>query len=61
MPVSAVRGNTVLVAENGVAKSREIEIENRDLENVLIKSGINSGDVVILSSVKDGEKIKIEQ
>ena len=61
VPVSAVRGNTVFVAENGIAQSREIVIENRDLENVLIKSGINAGDVIILSSVENGEKIKIEK
>lgn len=61
VPVSAVRGNFVFVAENGIAKSREIVIEDRDLENVLIKSGINAGDIVILSSVQNGEKIKIEK
>ena len=61
IPVSALHGNNVLVAENGIAQSREVVIENRDLENVLIKSGINAGDVVILSSVQQGEKIKIEK
>lgn len=61
VPVSALNGNAVFVVENGIAQSREVVIENRDLENALIKSGINAGDVVILSSVQNGEKIKIEK
>lgn len=61
IPVSALNGNAVFVVENGIAQSREVVIENRDLENALIKSGINAGDVVILSSVQNGEKIKIEK
>jgi len=61
VPVSALRGNTVYVAQDGVAELREIVIENRDMNNALVKSGLNSGDLVILSNVKNGEKIKIEK
>lgn len=61
VPVSALRGNAVYVAQDGVAELREIVIENRDMNNALVKSGLNFGDVVILSNVKNGEKIKIEK
>ena len=61
IPVSALHGNTVYVAENGVAQSREVIIENRDMNNALIKSGISAGDMVILSNIQNGEKIKIEK
>ena len=61
VPVSALHGNTVFVVSEGVAQSREVVIENRDMQNALIKSGINEGDIVILSNVQDGEKIKIEK
>ena len=61
VPVSALHGNAVFVAENGIAQYREVIIENRDSNNALIKSGINAGDVVILSNVQNGEKIKIEK
>ena len=61
VPVPALRGNTVYVAQDGTAQLREIVIENRDMNNALIKSGLNSGDLVILSNVKNGEKIKIEK
>ena len=59
IPVSAVRGNTVYGVDSGVARSRDIVILNRDLQNVLVKSGLQKDDIVILSDVKDGEKIKI--
>lgn len=61
IPVSALHGNAVYVVENDIATLREIVIENRDIENVLVKSGINDGDIVILSNIHDGEKVKIEK
>lgn len=59
IPVSAIRGNTVYVAESDVAREHEIIISDRDAQNALIKSGLNPGDVVILSTVSNNEKIKI--
>ena len=61
IPVSAIHGNVVYVADNGVARIREIVIQDRDAQNALIKSGISKGDIVILSNVTDNEKIKIAQ
>ncbi len=61
IPVSALHGNAVFVVENGVAVLRNVVIENRDMENALIKSGINDGDIVILSNIHSGEKVKIEK
>lgn len=59
VPVSAVHGNAVYIADSGVARSQDIIISARDVQNVLVKSGLQDGDIVILSDVKDGEKIKI--
>ena len=61
VPVSAIHGNYLYVVNNGIANIREIVIENRDSENALIKSGLNIGDVVILSNVQENEKIKIAE
>lgn len=61
IPVSAIHGNAVYVENNGVAQIREMVIEDRDAQNALIKSGISKGDIVILSNVKENEKIKIAQ
>ena len=59
VPVSAIHGNAVYVENNGVAQIRVTVIEDRDAQNALIKSGIQDGDVVILSNVTENEKIKI--
>jgi hypothetical protein len=61
VPVSAVHGNVVYIVDNGVARIREIIIENQDSQNALIKSGLNIGDIVILSDVQDNQKIKIAE
>ena len=59
VPVSAVSGNSVYVVNGSVAQIREIVIAARDSQNVLIKSGLTNGDKVILSNVKNDEKIQI--
>lgn len=59
VPMSAISGNVVYVENQGVAEKREIKIEDQDAQNALIKSGLQDGDNVILSNVKDNEKIKV--
>lgn len=59
VPVSAVYGNNVYVVGGDKAHIRDIVIEARDSQNVLVKSGLNNGDIVVLSKVQDNEKIKI--
>ena len=59
VPVSAVYGNNVYVADGDKARSRDIVIGAQDSQNVLVKSGLNNGDIVILSKVQYNEKIKI--
>ena len=61
IPVSAIHGNTVYVVDGDVARGVNIEIENQDMQNALIKSGIQNGDVVILSDVQNNQKIKISK
>lgn len=59
VPVSAIHGHSVYVVDNGVAQIRDIEIAARDSQNVLVKSGLINGDIVILSDVKPDEKVQI--
>ena len=59
VPVSAIHGNAVYIVNNGVAQIRNIEIMARDSQNVLVKSGLINGDIVILSDVKPDEKVQI--
>ena len=61
IPISAINGNTVYVVNNDIATIREIKIADRDAQNALIQSGITDGDIVILSKVKNNEKIKFEK
>ena len=59
VPVASIYGNTLYVMEDGFAHARDVNIAARDAQNALIKSGIKNGDVVILSNIKDNEKIQI--
>lgn len=59
VPSSAVFGNVVYVVNGDKAEVRKVDVVARDLQNVLVKSGIQDGDVVIMSTVQDGQKIKV--
>ena len=61
VPLYAITDGTVYVAENGVATARNVEIARQDSENAYIKSGLRNGDVVILSSVRAGDKVQIKK
>lgn len=61
VPLYAITDGTVYVIENGVAVARSVEIAHQDSENAYIKSGLKNGDVVILSSVRAGDKVQIKK
>jgi hypothetical protein len=61
VPLYAVADNSVFVVENGVAVARDVVIVRQDSENAYIKSGLNTGDIVILSNVQSGDKVKINK
>lgn len=61
VPLYAISGDTVYVVDNGVASPRTVKIARQDAENAYIKSGLNDGDIVILSKVKTGEKVKVNE
>lgn len=60
VPVYAVNNGVVMVANDGVAHARTVSIARQDADNALVSSGLNDGDVVILTHVSDGEKIQIK-
>ena len=59
VPVSAVYGNNVYVVNGDKSSIRDIVAETRDSQHVLVKSGLNDGDIVILSKIQDNEKIRV--
>jgi hypothetical protein len=58
VPVYAVTNGTVMIVENGVAKSREVKIAAQDSDIAYVTRGLSDGDTVILSKVSDGERVK---
>ena len=61
VPLYAITDGTVYVVENGIAVARSVKIARQDSENAYIKSGLKNGDVVILSSVRAGDKVQIKK
>ena len=59
IPLYAISDGVVYVADNGVATAKQIEIVRQDSENAYISSGLTDGDIVILSKVNPGEKVKV--
>lgn len=60
IPLYAIQNNTVFIAEKNIAVARDIEIVNQDSENAYIVSGLNDGDIIILSNVNAGTKVKVK-
>ncbi|MBQ4130108.1 MAG: hypothetical protein IJD69_01910 [Alphaproteobacteria bacterium] len=61
VPLYAIADNSVLVVSDGVATPRTIKIARQDAENAYIASGLDDGDIVILSTVNAGDKVQIKQ
>lgn len=61
VPLYAIADNSVLVVSDGVATPRAIKIARQDAENAYIASGLDDGDIVILSTVNAGDKVQIKQ
>ena len=59
IPLYAINNGTVMVAQDGIAVSRDITVARQDAENAYVSSGLNDGDVVILSSVSAGTKVRV--
>ena len=58
VPKYAVRNGKIMVLKNGIAMIKQVEIVNNDAENVLINSGLDNGDIIILSHVEPGTKVQ---
>ena len=61
VPLHAISNGAVMVVQDGTAHVRQIQIARQDSENAYVSSGLSDGDVVILSSVKSGEKVQIRK
>lgn len=61
VPVDAINNNVVMVADGDVARARTVRVGRQDAENALVESGLQDGDIVILTHVSDGDKIQIKK
>ena len=57
LPLSAISDNIVMVSENQIAVTREVSIIAADAERAVV-TGLTEGDIVILTQVEPGRKIK---
>lgn len=58
VPSYAIRQDTVYVMENGVAVARPVRVAGADSDTAVVTDGLQDGDVIILSNVTDGTKVK---
>lgn len=61
IPSYAITNNVVYVADGDTAVARNVHIARSDADTSVITSGLNDGDIVILSRVVDGQKIQIQK
>lgn len=61
VPLYAVSDGVVYVSDNGIATPRNVNVVRQDSENAYIASGLNDGDIVILSKVNSGDKVKVSK
>jgi hypothetical protein len=61
VPLYAVSNNSVMVVDNGVASARSVQIVRQDSETAYITTGLNDGDMVILTTVNAGDKVQIKE
>lgn len=60
VPVHAVVDEKVFVYKDGVAKLHKVIVAHSDADMALITQGLHDGDIIILSKVSDGEKVRIQ-
>lgn len=60
VPVYAVVDDNVFVYKRGKAVLRKVIVAHSDADVALITQGLRDGDIVILSKVSNGEKVRIE-
>ncbi|MBR4891887.1 MAG: hypothetical protein IKZ34_01755 [Alphaproteobacteria bacterium] len=61
VPLYAISNNSVLVVQDGIAVARNVKIARQDSENAYIASGLLNGEIVILSKVHAGDKVKVSK
>lgn len=61
VPVYAVRGESVMVADGTHARARGVVVAAQDSDMACISSGVKDDDIVILSKVSNNQKVNIQK
>lgn len=61
VPVYAIKDGAVMVADGDVARARPVTVTRSDADMAFISDGLRDDDVVILTTVTDGTKIRIQK
>ena len=61
VPVYAVRGESVMVADGTHARARDVAVAAQDSDFACISSGVKDDDIVILSKVSNNQKVNIQK
>ena len=61
VPLYAVSDNSVMIVDKGVTVPRNVKIARQDSETAYIESGLQPGDIVVLSNVQPGVKVKFSK
>ena len=58
IPTAQISNSKIMVIENGIATQRSVTVVNRDARWSVISGGINEGDIIVLSMVEQGTKVR---
>lgn len=61
VPAYAVAGGVVYVVRDGAAAPQNVTVARSDADTAYITDGLRDGDIVILSRVSAGDKVKIKK
>lgn len=61
VPAYVVRDGSVMVVESGVAVARKVNVIGQDTDKACVNGDIKDGDMIILSKVASGQKIKMSK
>ncbi len=59
VPVSAIKNNVVMIVDGDTAETRNVTVSAQDADMAYITDGLFDGDMVILSRINAGDKVKV--
>lgn len=61
IPVSSLDNGAVYVVRDGAAVRTPVTVSRQDMDTAYITSGLHDGDIVVLSRVSDGVRVRVQK